>query len=264
MPWDSDVYDPSPDYALLYQGDILRDVPFPFWPTHYSTNEKHKVAILRPARNSGRALNQLPSSWIANSVKATDAPFGKFDRQEFVMGSLRMQNVMLVTRGCQIDKAQSIKHFMVAPVVAFRDRPELSNPEHLEKLKGQQVPHKFYLPPVEGLEESFADLLRVTYIHYTLITDVALKTRLTARLSSAGMGRLQRQLSDHFGVSFGFDRHNPCPQDGWYSCSACFFRGRPISKKWFTAGSPFGHCEACGAVNDESEWVKVPGLAGER
>jgi hypothetical protein len=161
---------------------------------------------------------------------------------------------LVLTRGCELDKKRN--QAIVAPVTAIRDLPEGERkPEMLTKLRSWGSMHKFFLPEASGIDESFADLFKITAIHRDLLSDDEVAERLVARLSSASCSRLQVHLSGYFGKSFGFDRWNECPQDGYYSCSSCFFNGRIVSKLFFPKGEPFGPCSVCG---EDAEYVKVP------
>jgi hypothetical protein len=162
--------------------------------------------------------------------------------------------VLILTRGCELDKER--KQVIVAPVSMIRDLSESDrNSDWLAKVRSRKTMHKFYLPQWGSMEESFADFFKITAIHRDLLPDEAIKDRIVARLSSSAASILQIAISAFFGQSFGFDKWNECPQDGTYSCSSCFYSGRPVVKTQFSKGTVFGPCPQCG---DQAEFVKVP------
>jgi hypothetical protein len=162
--------------------------------------------------------------------------------------------VLILTRGCEIDKRRN--QAIVAPVTAIRDLPEVERqPERLERIRSWGNMHKFYLPESTGVGESFADLLKITAIHRDLLPDEEVVQRLVKRLSPDSCSKLQIFLSEYFGKSFGFDRWNECPRDGFYSCSSCFYNGREVRKSFHREGVLFGPCPICG---DDAEYVKLP------
>ena len=256
MPKGNGCYDLDPDLTQYYQGDILRDIPFPTWPTLLTATQTHKWAILRPLREGKNpSIDRLPNHLNGRAQSDVSDAFQNLDRKEFIMASCQLRNVMVLTRSCQLDHSGR-KHSVVAPVTAVADLPEQERkPDALIGLRSGQIPHKFYLPALTGLDESFADLLKMTYVHRSFLPDSEVKSRLVARLSSVGTSRLQQALSTHFGVSFGFDHMNVCPQDGLYSCSACFFQGRDVTKRRVIKGDLFGPCNVCG---EHAEFVKLP------
>jgi len=247
-------YDPKPDLTQYYQGDILSGVPFPTWPTLRSGAEIHKWAILRPLKANLGPVDRLPSHIVARASRDVPDSFDNLLHKEFVLASCELRRILILTRGCELDKDR--KQVIVAPVTLIRDLPEIERePNRLAKIRSQESEHKFYLPQSTQLDESFADFFRITAIHRDLLPDEDVSERLAARLSSAACSRLQICLSKFFGQSFGFDRWNECPQDGIYSCSACFFHGREVRKLMFRAGEAFGPCPVCG---DTAEYVKLP------
>jgi len=213
-----------------------------------------KMAILRPLRPDGRPIDQLPSYLVAKARRDVSDSFQNLLSKEFVVASCQLRHVLILTRGCELDKKRN--QAIVAPVTAIGDLPEGERlPERLSKIRSGESMHKFFLPDRFGLSESFADLLKITTIHRDLLPDEEVAERLVARLSSAACSRLQVHLSEYFGRSFGFDRWNECPQDGNYSCSSCFYNGRNVSRLFFRKGACFGPCPVCG---DNAEYVKLP------
>ncbi len=214
----------------------------------------HKWAILRPIRPDGRPVDQLPAHLVARARRDVPDSFQNLLSREFVVASCQLRQVLILARGCEIDKKRN--QAIVAPVTAIRDLPEVERqPERLERIRSWGNMHKFYLPEAVGIGESFADLLKITAIHRDLLPDEEVVERLVVRLSPAACSQLQVFLSEYFGKSFGFDRWNECPQDGFYSCSSCFYNGREVRKLFHREGARFGPCPICG---DDAEYVRLP------
>ena len=244
IPSSSEWYDDNPDLTQYYQGDVLRDIPFPSWPTFETATKESKWGVLRPLRSGDRStppsMQVLPNQLIARAMNDVADAFSDPTLGEYVVARCHKRSVIVLTRACQLDNPQR-KHFVVAPVTSFDDLPEAQkSPQRLNDLRLGKIPHLFYLPASSGVAESFADFLKMTSIHRTFAPDDGVQTRLLARLSSMGTVRLQQALSLHFGQQFGFDHTNVCPQTGLYRCGSCFALGRPVADYTFQEGKPFG------------------------
>ena len=195
-----------------------------------------------PVRLVGRAAKDVTDRWTM--------PEG-----EYVVAGCRKMNVMIISRSCSLDNSKR-KHFLVAPVIAVEElEEEQRKDDKLADLRRNEIPQSFYLPAKDGFRESYADLLHVTPIHRTFFPENSIGGVLLVRLSSAGMNALQQTISVHFGIKFGFDHEDECPQSGYYSCSNCFHSGMQQQKKNFEAKKPFGPCAVCG---ENASWVKMP------
>lgn len=251
-------YDQHPDLTLYYQGDVIRDIPFPTFPPALPATREEVWPILRPMRLKGRtveqAMSQLPNELIGRAAKDVEDVWTP-PNGEWAAVHIKKQNVMMISRSCALDKP-SRKHVLVAPVIAVATLPQQERGEdRLRDLRENNIPHFFYLPETERLPESFADLLVLTPIHRTFFPTEHIATHRLAKLSSAATAALQQALSGHFGEKFGFDHEDVCPQDGRYRCSNCFHVGNGVVLKNKAAGQPFGTCEGCG---EEASWVKMP------
>ncbi len=253
-------YDNDQDLTNFYQGDIIRDVPYAFWPQINTAKEATVWGILRPLEQPGRTLKEvlssLPNKLIGRAAK--DVPDAwALPEGEYVIAACRKMNV-IISRSCALDNPGR-KHFLVAPVHTVKDLPEAHRSAgKLEILRKNKIPHCFFLPAKKDLAESYADLLRIEPVHRSFFVAAILQTNLAARLSAVGTGALLMALSDHFGQRFGFDHEDTCPQAGDYSCSNCFYAGLPVEKKTFPAAQAFGPCEKCG---ENAAWVKTGGVA---
>ncbi|HXC94516.1 MAG TPA: hypothetical protein VNU92_02390 [Edaphobacter sp.] len=251
-------YENGPDLTEFSQGDVLRGIPFPTWPTFQSANHDEKWAILRPLRSnkisSQSSLKVLPNHLEGRAQRDVPDAFSNLDRVEYIMASCRIRNVMVLSKSCSLDNPKR-KHIIIAPVIAIAELPEEARSSaKLAGLRDGDIPHNFYLPAIRDMNESFADILMATSIHRTFLDDNNVRGQLVVRLSPSGTMQLQMQLAEHFGTQFGYDFEDSCPKDGWYNCSACFHTGRQAEKRKFTAGRPFGHCSVCG---EDAKFVKV-------
>jgi hypothetical protein len=259
-------YDTNPDHQNYYQGDILSGIPFPVWPTFLPAAKQDVWGILRPRPRrqnadmhpAGEALWTLPNDLIARAAKDFPDAWARPDQDgEYVITFCRKIHVAVISRSCDIDKANR-KHFLVAPVVHVRDlKPEQRTDEKLRDLRANEIFHWFYLPEKQpNLPESFADLSQMASLHRTFFDEEILRDNFVARLSGEGTAAFQGSLSSFYGVSFGFASHDTCPQNGRYACSSCFHAGKnePYSRE-VSAGNIFGDCGFC---REDAMWVKMP------
>jgi hypothetical protein len=251
-------FDAAPDLSQLYQGDVVRDIPFPKWPTFNAANEQTKWGILRPMNQGERTLEEslrtLPNSLIGRAAKDVPDAF-RHSKKELVIASCELSIVMIVSRSCSLDNPAR-KHYLVAPVTTVESLPtDQRSEEKLAALRNGEIPHFFYFPGRESLSECFADLYKITAIHRSFFSSENLARSLAARLSSKAMMELQHTLALHFGLQFGFDHQDICKQDGNYRCANCFHLGFQVEIRHVIEGSPFGPCDHCG---EEAAFVKLP------
>lgn len=255
-------YDPNPDLENFYQGDVIKNIPFFIFPTYSEKSKENKWPVLRPrflkaGRTFEEAMRQMPADLIAKPAKDIANPaLWTNPLGEYIMAAARRTTVMIITRSCAVDKP-STKHYLVAPVIAVEDLPKPARtPEKLEYLRNNQVFDWFYLPPRDGLAESFADLSQMLPVHWSFFGDKPSANDFIARLSSFGTAELQNLLSDFYGTIFGFSHEDKCPQTATYACSKCFHSGQTeIARKAFVAGEIFGVCPNCAS---DATWVKIP------
>jgi hypothetical protein len=252
-------YDPNPDFTQHYQGDVVKDIPFPRFPASLPAVNEEIWGILRPLEMRGRtiqqAMTQLPTKLMGRAAKDVTDKWTSPDG-EFVAAHVNKKNVMIISRSCSLDNPGR-KHRLVAPIQVVMQLPEEQRKEEkLNDLRKNEIPHFFYLPAKDGLAESYADLLMLTPIHRSFFPDDKIEGNLVARLSESAMAMLQHCMSNHFGTQFGFDHEDVCPEGkgGRYSCSNCFHAGRNVQAKDCPAQQPFGHCPGCG---EDAAWIKV-------
>jgi len=251
-------YDKNPYLNECDQGDVIADIPYPFFPTIEPANHEEVWPLLRPLEQRNRSLreimNSLPTKLVGRAAKdVTDR--WSLPEGEYVIAGCRRMNVMIVSRSCALSNPKR-KHFLVAPVVAVDDlEPEQREERKLKDLRLNNIPHAFYLPSIGGLRESYADVLRLVPIHRSFFPCASISGVLHARLSSQGTAALQSAMSDHFGMKFGYDHKDICPQGGRYSCSNCFHAGMKLQTRTFQEKRPFGACPGC---EDDASWIKLP------
>lgn len=272
-------YDLDPDLTQFCQGDIVDDVPYFIFPNHLAQGEVPKWKLLRPKeQRPGESIEQamnrpLPIELTAKGTNAVQDRW-KYPQGEYFAAVARKMRVMIVTRSCALDR-DTLKHWLVAPVVAFADLPEAQrSQQRLDSIRNLEKFDWFYLAAQEPIAEGFADLTHLMPVHWSFFGDqpstnlkepraedpAKRKSRFAKRLSELSKSKLQEVLSDSYGTIFGFDHEDVCPQAGDYACSRCFYTGsHEITRKTFTeqdvdARTPFGRCERCG---DITTWVKM-------
>jgi hypothetical protein len=254
-------YDERPDSEYYYQGDILRDMPYPAWPILQSSVKEPLWPILRPLRQRppDRQLNLLyglPDRFTATSKREVKDAFS-LPGGELIISKVEMKTVMVLSRSCSLDSHQ--KHLLIAPVdeVSLLPISDEERERRLTQIRGNEILHYFHLPEKQGvLAESVANLLAITYLHKTFLPEEEVRPKLVARLSPHSTAQLQHQLSRHFGAQqFGFDHEDICPQTAIYSCSCCFYRGKPVIQRTVLKDEMFGPCENCGA---DATFIKLP------
>jgi hypothetical protein len=171
MPNELGWYDNDPDLSQLYQGDVLRDIPFPSWPTILAASHIEKMPILRvfeSGRRTPKQIDRLPNYLESQARSQVQDAFNNLEKREYVMAECRLRNVMILTRGCQLDHTER-KYVVVAPVTAFGDlQPDQQREDILAATRARMVPNRFYLPAAGDLRDSFADFFRMTTSVVTL------------------------------------------------------------------------------------------------
>jgi hypothetical protein len=251
-------YDQQPDLTLYYQGDVIRDIPFPTFPPTLPASREESWPILRPMKLKGRtveqAMAQLPLELLGRASRDVEDAWS-LPSGEWGVAHFKKQNVMIVNRSCALDNPAR-KHCLVAPVRTVATLPQQERGEEkMRDLRENNIPHLFYLPEKESLPESYADLLVLTPVHRTFFPTERIPTHRVAKLSNVGTMALQHDMSEHFGTQFGFDHEDECTQAGRYACSNCFHSGMGANAKNMAANQPFGPCDRCG---EDAAWVKLP------
>ena len=233
----NDFYDAAPlEPHLLYQGEILIDVPFLNMP------KDTRWLLLRT--KSGKMVDEaLQSGNLGGIVKVLDsnqskeAWYGTTDG-DFVMARLSKRPVLVLSQTCDVQTKQFIQ---IAPIFAA----EGAN-DHLTRLRAGQILSAFWLkahPP--HLPESYADLELIQAVHRSYIKRLVRERHF--RLTHGRTRELQRFLTRYFGRPNAFDAGtDTAPQDATYLCVSCFYMGGNVTSVTRTLGQVFELCNVCG------------------
>jgi len=234
-------YDPNPDLKSLYQGDILEGVPIVITPP-----KDRRWVILRPRLQGppNQTPGGLPKNLKADIDSAFPSSWASADG-ELVMAHASIEKVMIITQSCDLDWK---KFCQVVPIYPIASAP----PTKIDDLRKNNIGTWFYLPEDTSLQESFADISRVTTVSVSYFrTDFLVK-----RLSSLAMLELQNALSNYYARPFGFNIRDTVPQAISYACANCFFTGLEARQTIKPAiGGTFPACPSCG---DNALWIKLP------
>lgn len=164
------MYTQQFDQGLLYQGDILKDIPF----------------IVLPDSNI-----QLPN--IENTQVSDDSSRPFFGQDNDVCVAIRYKAMgMIISQNCDIDNKNYI---LVTPIFPIELRYTNSR-NHLISLRKQKVKYEIHLPPINSLMiESFVDLQVINTVKKEF---VKIQNRV-AVLSDYGRSVLTEHLRDYFG-----------------------------------------------------------------
>lgn len=243
MPIDSTTwYDPDPDPASIYQGDLLVDVP----------------VVLMPPAGDGPWIVLRPSlpltleDALAGNVPkifrphAENAPLvGAWaGKQELVLAKGIKTPILVVTQTCDIERRRFIH---VAPVYGI----EGFDQRKIESLTANEIQYWFYLPDHLPLRpaKQFADLSQIVPVHNSYLR----RARRLERLTPLATTELQKKLASFHGRPFGFNTRDTVPQEGDYLCARCFYVRAQVTRRAIAAGQQFPACEQCGA---DVLWVK--------
>jgi hypothetical protein len=238
-------YEAAPlEPLLLYQGEILIDVPLLLMP------KPTRWLLLRTRENLH--LDTLNKGINPSSVKVLDSnqtavawADGSYD-SDYAMARLSRNPVIVVSQTCDISNKDYIA---VAPV----HPAHLSPPETIEKAKQGEIFDAFYLPAhvLPHLGESFADFSQIQSVHKSYIKRIAPEQHF--RLTEANILLLQQRITRYFGRPNSFDaRVDRAPGDGVYQCIACFYVDGVVSSCTVQKGDDLPHCETCGGF----QWIK--------
>jgi len=210
----NDFYDAAPlEPHLLYQGEILVDVPFLNMP------KDTRWLLLRT--KSGRAVGEaLESGNLGGVVKVLDSNQSreKWDDSpdgDYAMARLSKRPVLVLSQTCDIQTKQFIQ---VAPIF-----DAVGAPDHIKRLQDGDIISAFWLPPVpQVLQESYADLELMQAVHQSYIRRLDASRHF--RLTNPRILALQRFVTRYFGRPNSFDAGaDLAPRSGMYLCVSCFY-----------------------------------------
>ena len=232
-----DFYDAAPlEPHLLYQGEILVDVPFLNMP------KAARWLLLRT--KSGRMVDDaLQNGSLGGIVKVLDSNQSKEQWHDtadgdFAMARLSKRPVLVLSQTCDVQTKQFVQ---IAPIFTAA-----GTVEHLEKLRQGKILSAFWLrgnPP--QFPESYADLELIQAVHKSYINRLLAAQHF--RLTDLRTRELQRFITRYFGRPNSYDAgadHAPC--SGKYLCVSCFYMDGKISSVTRTLGQDFQNCGTCG------------------
>lgn len=161
------MYGQEFDENLLYQGDVVKDLPFPVCPEQEVAIAPGEVDISQESTNN----------------------FFKGDPQ--LITALKYSRTgMIISQNCDIENREFI---LISPV--FEINEKYSDDDHIISLKGQKVKYELYLPSTTNFNESFVDLQLISVIKKEKID----KTKRILVLSDYGQALLQQHLRNYLG-----------------------------------------------------------------
>jgi hypothetical protein len=238
-----DFYDAAPlEPHLLYQGEILSDVPILSMP------QPSRWLLLRTW--TGKRLDDaLDYGAVGNRAKVLDSNQTKLEwaadkSGDFVMAILDKRPVLVLSQNCDL---QNNNFFQIAPIFSAA-----AGNKDLDKLKNGEIFSAFWLKThaPEIPEESYADLELIQAIHKSYVKRIDPKQHF--RLDPTRIQILQRTITRYFGRPNSFDsRSDKVPRTGTYLCVSCFYMDAHITSVSLEEGSDFPDCGACGGTG----WV---------
>lgn len=239
-----DFYDAAPlEPHLLYQGEILLDVPLMLMPMapRWLLLRTKSGAPLEEALNKGdnpRFVKVLDSNQTQLAWDGADG--------DYVMARLSKRPVLVLSQTCDISSKEFIAVAPIHPVDGI-------SPEQRESAIQGGMFEVIYLPPNADppFPESFADLSHLQAVHRSYVKRL-LPTQ-HFRLSAASTLLLQQRITRYFGRPNSFDaREDKVPGDGTYLCVGCFYFDGVISSCEVRLGEVFPLCSTC----EGHQWIR--------
>jgi len=221
---------------LLYQGEILSDVPFLNMP------KESRWLLLRT--KSGKMVDDaLQKGNLGGIVKVLDSHQSKEEwynstEGDFAMARLSKRPALVLSQTCDVQTKQFIQ---IAPIFAAE-----GSLEHIERLRSDSIISAFWLPAhLPHFGESYADLELIQAVHRSYVK------RLTQgqhfRLNHSRVRELQRFVTRYFGRPNCFDAGaDLAPCAGTYLCVSCFYMDGRITDSTRIDGQQFEKCKTCG------------------
>jgi len=245
-----DWYEPQPDTSSFFQGDVVKDVPVVFLPDKIS-----QWFLLRPNLQGAKLLDDVLAGeicrWFEAFTEGSKQLTDKWqhgNREEFVAAKAKLMTVVIVTQSCDLENRS---YYQVAPVYAETEQKE----NRREQLRENNLQYAFYLPALSPNipENSYADLSQISMVPKRYFPRNIVKDKLTARLTSVAITKLQEHLADYFGRPFGFSDKDHAKVASDYACIACFYTRAEVHVQPFDKGAGFTKCERCGYAR----WLRV-------
>jgi hypothetical protein len=247
-PVPDDFYDEAPlEPHLLYQGEILNDVPF-------LNRAKETRWLLLRTKSGRKVLEALENGTVPGTVRVLDS--NQSQEQWYADGlgdcalaQLDKRPVLVLSQTCDIEN----KHFIqIAPIFPAAVPGEEISGEELDTLMRGDIINAFWLKPhpPEIQTHSFADLTLIQAVHITYVRRI--RPNQHFRLRPDRTRFLQRFITRYFGRPNSFDsRTDHVPRDGTYLCVTCFYMHGRITEATLAQGASFPTCATC----DPTQWV---------
>lgn len=238
-----DFYDAAPlEPHLLYQGEVLIDIPFLSMP------KESRWTLLRT--RSGRMLDEaLEHGNVGGTVKALDSNQSKEQwytatEGDFAIARLSKRPVLVLSQNCDIQYKDFIQ---IAPIFEAE-----GSEEEISGLKKGELFSAFYLKahPPELPRESYADFELIQAVHKSYVKQIRAEQHF--RIKPAHVRELQRRLTRYFGRPNSFDvATDKVPRTGTYLCVTCFYMSGIVTHQDRTEGEAFEVCPLC----EGDKWV---------
>jgi hypothetical protein len=238
-----EFYDAAPlEPHLLYQGEILVDLPILYMP------KPSRWLLLRTW--SGKRLDEaLNYGAVGNKAKVLDSNQSKEEWRadhtgDFAMAILDKRPILVLNQTCDL---QNNHFFQVAPIF-----PAEARTDDLEKLRSGNLYSAFWLKehPPEIPVESYADLELMQAVHKSYINRILPGQHF--RLNPQRARELQRTITRYFGRPNSFDsRSDIVPRMGIYLCVRCFYMNAHVTSASLAEGEDFPICTTCSGT----QWV---------
>lgn len=154
-------------HPALSQGDVLGVLPM-------ATLVAPAVALTKSEERGSRAWKEAPT-WTPDA-----------DGLSYCLARGRRVAVMVLSHSCELDKGESKKRVLVAPIFSMAELPEAQRTQVAAQMRASRLA----LPAIPSFGDGFADLRVMTSIDRRLI-DAAAKL---ASITEAGRQRLCTQL----------------------------------------------------------------------
>ena len=234
-----DFYDAAAlEPHLLYQGEILTDVPILSMP------QPSRWLLLR-TWSSKRLDEALNYGAVGNKVKALDSNQTKIEWNadksgDFAIAILDKRPVLVLSQTCDLQNNDSFQVAPIFPVNGSRD---------LVKLKDGDIYSAFWIKKrtPEITEESYADFEYMQAVHRSYVKRIDPANHF--RLNPSRVRLLQRAITRYFGRPNSFDsRSDKVPRTGIYLCVSCFYLDGRVTAVPLTENEHFHDCKTCGGT----------------
>ena len=239
-PTPDSFYDAAPlEPRLLYQGEILVDVPIlimpkpPAWRMLLSYDTKTTIEEQLERGDNPRSVRVVDPN-------AFKTEWARVERSgAFVMAKVSKTPALVLSQTCDVQDKEFVQ---VAPIFPAAT----DNPEHLDRLKEGAIFSAFYLEPhAPQFGEAFADFERMQAVHKSFIR--RLEPEQHFRLAEKQVRLLQSRITRYFGrpncYDVGKDR---APIVGTYLCVGCFYLDGRVTAVQLVENDGFTNCTTCG------------------